>query len=318
MKKVLIIRFSSLGDVVLVHPVIKKLHDKGYTVDLLTKKKYKEIFQYNPYVNTVFCLEEHRNLLSLAIALKKEKYFRVLDLHKNLRSAFIKLFFFLKSVTYKKFRMRRMLLVRFKINLLKNNSVIRNYMNVLKKLDVPFNEKDFSYRVFFKADKKSKYKTGKRSIVAAPFARHFTKEWANYKELLEKLQKRNHIFIIGEKKDHRRADEFNLTNATNLCGKLNFNEVLVLIDKSLLLITNDSGIMHLGAGTDTPIITVFGSTVKEFGFFLPGNKMVLMENRGLKCRPCHYHGLKRCPKGHFLCMRQISVEGVLKNVSKFI
>ncbi len=321
-KKVLIMRFSSLGDVVLVHPVIKKLFDNGYKVDLLTKKKYKKLFEYNPCINEILILEEDKNLFNIVKKIKTNNYYKILDLHRNLRTAYIKFFFFYKTITYKKYFFRRYLLFHFKINFLKGNSVIMNYLGTLGKLGLQINKKDLEYSIYTGKPpgwgERVKKILKKKMITIAPFAGHYTKEWVYYKELIDILGKKYNIIVIGEQMDSHRAEGFNQKNLFNLCGKLDLIQITQIISKSKLLITNDSGIMHLGCGTGRPVISIFGSTVREFGFMPLRKNTVIIENDLIKCRPCHYHGRVLCPEEHFKCMREITIDRVLDDVRKYI
>lgn len=317
-KRILIIRFSSLGDVVLTAPVINKLAQSGYQVDMLTKKKYEEILKYNPGLNKILVLENFRNLFQLVKVIRMNNYYRICDLHKNLRTAFIKLFFFHKTITYKKYRIRRLLLLYFKINFLRNNSVITNYLKVLSKLGITIRERDTAYKIKVPMQKEIKKILKKNMITIAPFARHGTKEWPYYQELIEQLSKKYPVSIIGERKDYMRAQKFSIKNTANLCGRLDMAGIVTLINRSKLLITNDSGLMHIGAGTNTPVIVLLGSTVREFGFMPQRKNIIIMENNKLICRPCDFHGEKSCPRGHFKCMKDISTGAVLTNAGKFI
>lgn len=314
-KKILIIRFSSLGDVILTHPVITKLHKQGYRVDICTKNIYSAIFQNNPQINRIIILENHKNLFHLINVIRKNHYYKIIDLHNNLRSIIIKLFFPFKTITYNKCRFNRSLFLKFKINLLKKNSVTDNYLNTLKKLNIPIVNSDKKYSIPFKPSLIVNRIKKKKIITMAPFAKYYTKEWVYYSELINILSKKYHICIIGEESQYKRADKFHKIN--NLCGKLDYNGIIHLINLSKLVITNDSGIMHMAAGTDTPIISIFGSTVKEFGFVPERNKITIIENKGLNCRPCHYHGRNSCPKQHFKCMKKISVQSVLSGINYF-
>lgn len=315
-KKILIIRFSSLGDVILVHPVIRKLSDKGFHVDLLTKRNYSSLFKNNPYIKYIKILEDYKNILQLINQIRTERYFKIIDLHKNLRSTIIKFFFLFRSITYKKYRMRRILFRYFKLNLLKRNNVIKNYLNTLIKLNISYTGKDLEYRVHYKMDNTVRKYLKKNLVIISPFTKYYTKEWPYYKDLLIYLIKYNTVVIIGEKKDYQRIP-LKHNRVINLCGKLNLTQITALIDKSKLLISNDSGIMHLGAGTKTPVLSFFGSTVKEFGFQISGKNRIIIENNNISCRPCHFHGRYNCPKKHFQCMRSLELKDVLKYVRKY-
>ncbi|MDD5066691.1 MAG: glycosyltransferase family 9 protein [bacterium] len=320
MKKILLIRFSSFGDVILLRPVIDKLHKAGYSVDLATKKRYKEIFQHDPCLHQILYLEDFKSLFRLISRIRMNQYDKILDLHSNLRTFFIRLFLPFKVITYKKYRFRRSLFMRLKINLLKGNSVIRNYLNVLKKLHIPVQAKDGAYRIRIDAKAVSKsivVQAGSRGLVTlAPFAKYFTKEWCSYNELIKVLRKKYRVCIIGEKKDFSRASGF--PGILNLCGRASFHDMAYLISKSRLFICNDSGLMHLGAGTPAPMIVLLGSTVKEFGFMPLRPKVSILEKKDLACRPCHYHGRNSCPRKHFRCMKDISLEEVLHESKKYI
>jgi heptosyltransferase-2 len=317
-KKVLLIRFSSLGDIALIHPVIQKLSSYDYEVDVLTKKTFSSLFDHHQQVHDVLNLEDHHNLLSLISVLKKKKYDHILDLHNNLRTSLIKIAFPFKTVTYKKYRMKRALLVQWKLNLLKGNQVINNYLATLNKLKIPYTDSDYQYRIPFKISEQVKKLKSNQYLCMAPFAKHFTKEWPYYKELVLQLSKKYKIYILGARDEYERAEEFKSKNVINLCGKLSFQDVIGLINSSRLLITNDSGLMHLGSGTKADILSIIGNTVKEFGFFPYHKKMHIVENKKCKCRPCHYHGLTKCPKKHFQCLKEIKPEQVLVEVKKII
>lgn len=314
-KKVLLVRFSSFGDVVLLLPVIRKLSRAGYETHVLTKKMYAEIFAANPLAAKLILLEEHKNLLSLAARIRKENYYRIIDLHRNLRSFILRIFFLPRTLVYRKFSFRRFLFLRFRINLLKKNSVVMNYLEPLKRLGIRITPRDANYSLFIdKTAIRKKVKTlagtGKL-IVMAPFAKYPTKEWPYYGKLIKALSRAHKILIVGEKKDGKRAGL--LRPALNLCGKLTLNETAYLISRSRLFISNDSGLMHLGCGTGAKMTVLLGSTVKEFGFMPERENIRILEKKGAACRPCHYHGRLSCPKGHLDCLKGISVEEVLKH-----
>jgi len=324
-EKILIIRFSSLGDVVLVYPVIKKLHNTGFEVHIVTQKEYVSLFTSNPFINKIIAFDKNNDSLGKIIKIiKKENYFKIIDLQKNLRSLFIRICFWGKTIAYKKYKFKRWLLVNFKINLLKNNSVIKNYLGVLKKFGIKVTSKDYNYAIFTseKAKKKIKtlLKTRKKIISIAPMSKWQTKIWWGYPELIRILSKNFFIVILGTKEEYSKIKLLinSSKNVLNLAGKLGLQEIVEVIRRSIILITNDSGIMHLGAGTDTPVVAIFGSTVKEFGFMPLKKNVFIIEDNSVKCRPCDYHGKDRCPKSHFKCMKNISVEDVLKKVEKIL
>lgn len=302
----------------LVHPVLKKLYDQGYSVDLLTKESYREIFSYNPYVNETMVLENYKSLFHLLYEIYVRDYHRIIDLHKNLRAGMIKLLFLGRTVSYHNYRLKRFLLVNLKLNLLKKNSVVANYLNTLHRIDIRTNGKDRTYRIFHRVRALPDAVKTNACVVVSPFARYNTKEWVYYKELIEAISSKYKVVILGEAHDDERATAYLTQNVLNLCGQLGFNDIMALIDQSVLLVTNDSGLMHLGAGTHTPTISFFGSTVPEFGFVPARDGVTIIQDLSLSCRPCHYHGRRACPEGHFACMRNLTMEVTMDKVREFI
>ncbi|MGB5986474.1 MAG: glycosyltransferase family 9 protein, partial [Desulfobacterales bacterium] len=295
--RVLVVRFSSLGDVTLVLPVVERLHREGYQVEVLTKAAYRELFSPNPHIADLLLLENFSGLPHLIRELQRRQYYRIVDLHKNIRSLVIRCALPRQTLSYKNYRLKRFLLVKARINLLKHNSVIRNYFNTLKPLGIHPEPQDLTYTLDYRRDPDEVPPAQRPPIVISPFARYFTKEWVYYDQLIETLSRSYPIVILGEAQDAPKAQAWVNNGVTNLCGKLGLAAIVDLIARSALLITNDSGIMHLGAGTDTPLISFFGSTVPEFGFVPRRSAVSIVQDPTLKCRPCHYHGRHACPLG---------------------
>ncbi len=316
MKKILLIRFSSLGDVILISPVIKILAENNFKVYIYTKENYASVFKNNPYVEEVLVLKKGDSVFNIVKKIRSNGFYRIIDLHKNLRTFIVKIFFPFKSITYKKYRFRRWLLIRFKINLLKNNSVILNYFSAIKKLNIKYSNLEEGYKIYYNkiTDKKIQEILKEKPVVLAPFSKWFTKEWPYFKELIKKLEGK--IVILGSKNEYKRAESLatGMDNVYNLCGRLDIAEIGYVFEKGSVFVSNDSGLLHYAAGTDIPVVAIFGSTSRELGFYPVRKNIIILENKNINCRPCHHHGRKKCPKKHFKCMRDISVESVLKHI----
>ncbi len=156
----------------------------------------------------------------------------------------------------------------------------------------------------------------------APSARHATKRWPaeRYRDLgiLLAKERRARLLLFGGPED---ADycgdiaqminvELGAGAAESLAGSLTLLETATALDHCGVVVTNDSGLMHVASGRGRPIVAIFGSTVKEFGFFPYGTRNIIVERPGLSCRPCSHIGLDHCPEGHFRCMKEISVDEV--------
>jgi heptosyltransferase-2 len=161
-------------------------------------------------------------------------------------------------------------------------------------------------------------------ITIAPGAKHFTKRWPadSYSQLIERLQQETNIpvVLVGGNDDVEVSKQILQQcpdgAAISVAGQLSIRETAALIGHSRLLITNDSGLMHVADALAVPLVAIFGSTVEELGFFPSSPKAIVIENRGLSCRPCSHIGRGRCPKEHFRCMLEISPFNIFRAVQE--
>lgn len=311
--KFLIIRFSSIGDIVLTSPVIRCLKEQvdGAEIHFLTKPSYKEIVSYNPYIDKVHTLRSFRETVN---SLKDEGFDYIIDLHKNLRTYRFKNSLKVMDFSFPKLNLKKWLLVNFKINKLPDVHIVDRYFSAVKVFDVKNDNKGLD---FFITD--SDFDTGenvRKELDSSKFVcfciggNHYTKKLPTEK-ITEICKNINYpVVLIGGKEDIYDGDTIKneCTNVYNYCGKLSISESAAVIEKSSLIITHDTGMMHIAAALKKDIISVWGNTVKEFGMFpyLPGNKSVIIENNDLSCRPCSKIGYKKCPKKHFKCMKDIN------------
>ena len=316
--KILIIRFSSIGDIVLTSPVVRCIKNQlaDSEIHFLTKNTFKEILSANPYLSKIYTIDN--DVSEVADLLIKEHYDLIIDLHDNLRSNQVSLTLKVKTFRYNKQRVKRFLLTQFKINLL-NNHVVDRYFSAAKKLNVINDGKGLD---FFIPDKDEispsvlpfTHLAGFCVIVVG--AKHFTKTIPldKLKELCEKIK--IPIMLIGGLEDAytgtqlESSDKFKIYNA---CGKFNINQSAAIIKKAKFVISGDTGMMHIAAALNKRIIAIFGGTDKRLGFTPYNNNTnsVMIENINLSCRPCHKHGLDHCPKGHFKCMNDLDMQKVI-------
>jgi lipopolysaccharide heptosyltransferase II len=340
--KILIIRFSSIGDILLSSPLIRILREKfpNAEIDYLTKSDYADLVKFNPNITSVIELRTDLKdeLRKLKEQIRNSEYDVILDIHNSLRSRYIR---FLSGAKYKgvvnKKILKRFLLVTFKWNFYKDIiSVADRYIEAARELSI---ENDGRGLEIFVPEENvltvnamlDKYKLNRYNVVIgiAPCAKHFTKCWLQNRfiELGWKLTKLYgaKILIFGSKNEQDYCNDVaqminvkaSASVAESLAGKLTLLETAAALDHCSLVITNDSGIMHLAAARKKKIIAVFGSTVKEFGFYPYGTDYIIVEAANVKCRPCSHIGLAECPKKHFRCMNEVQVEDVLNNVKRF-
>lgn len=328
--KVLIIRFSSIGDIVLTTPVVRCLKQQLQAeVHFLTKKSFRGILEANPYVDKVYAIQSKIN--EIAADLKTEKYDWVIDLHHNLRSLQVKRLLHSKSQSFDKINFQKWLMVRFKWNVLPRVHIVHRYLDAVKKLGIQYDGQGLDYFI-------PEAQEVALSMVAAE--QNFTKEWYDLVQkgqyialvigaahatkrlpvhkLIEVCQGITQpILLLGGPDDRATGEQIAQAagaHVHNTCGQYSLHQSASLVRQAQQVITHDTGLMHIAAALRKPIISVWGNTIPEFGMtpFYPDQeeKNKSIEIKNLPCRPCSKIGFNVCPKGHFKCMEQIEVEKI--------
>ncbi|MFC1546496.1 glycosyltransferase family 9 protein [bacterium] len=328
MKKILIIRFSSMGDIILTTAFIRACRKKypASEIFFLTKKKFQDVLKFNPDIKKVFTLGDEP-LFDVINQIKNEDIDQVFDLHRNIRSFVAALLLKCRVKRYSKNILKRRILVLTKKFLGKNISIRQRYINCLNKDDKEITN---SLTKIYLADEEIsrakeiiKYNEADIYIGINMGARWAAKKWIpeNYAELIQRLAFNSKVVVFGDKYDKT----FNETvfgqipescnkNIIDLTGKLDIRELFACIKLCNRIVTTDSAVMHASQALDIPVVALFGPTVRNFGFWEPRENDKLIEKQ-VSCRPCSLHGLNICPKKHFKCMRDISVEEVYKAVT---
>lgn len=311
--KVLIIRFSSIGDIVLTSPIIRCLKEQlegEVELHFITKKAFVPLLENNPHISKVYSIEKSTN--EVIDELKDEDYDYIVDLHKNLRSARIKKALKALAFSFDKQNLQKWLLVNFKINRLAKKHIVDRYFDGIKALGIENDGKGLDY--FFPESEQTfsieLNKQFQKYIVLVLGAKHQTKAIPieKLRELLENIK--SPVLLIGGKEDAALGEKLEQefpSKAKNMAGKCNLHQSAFLLKHADKVISPDTGMMHIAAALKKEIISVWGNTVPAFGMYpyLPANSPapVLLENK-LGCRPCSKIGFQKCPKGHFNCMMQ--------------
>ena len=320
MKKILVIRFSSIGDIVLTSPVIRCLAAQlpGTEVHVLTRKANEGLFKTNPSVKKTFVYD--KKLSEVIDLLRNENYDHIVDLHKNIRSFRVRFALRKPAGSFPKLNIQKYLLVRFKIKLMPEIHIVDRYFEAVKPLGVMNDGKGLDY--FYSSPNQlnagkliSGLQNGYYAIVIG--GKHTTKIFPAEKviEVCRLLDKP--VVLLGGKEDESRgkmiADSLK-TNVFDVCGKLSLDESAEVLKHASAVLTNDTGLMHIAAAMHKPIVSVWGNTVPELGMYpyLPGEpqKSVIIENKEISCRPCSKIGFDACPKGHFDCMMTLSCKEI--------
>jgi ADP-heptose:LPS heptosyltransferase len=316
--KFLIIRFSSIGDIVLTTPVIRCLKQQvpGAEVHFLTKQNFKSIVEHNPYVDKIMLLEHSFELM--IHELQQENYDYIIDLHHNIRTLRIKRALKVKSYSFNKLNLHKWLRTALHINILPKIHIVDRYLATVKSFGVKNDGQGLDYFIPAKDEVKpedlpTSHKFGYIGVVIG--AAHNTKKLPIHK-LKELCSKINHpIILLGGPEDRTAGDEIASVDEVkvyNACGKFNLNESADLVRKAKVIISHDTGLMHIAAAFKKTIISVWGNTVPSFGM-TPyygdyQDKETRFEIVKLWCRPCSKIGYKKCPLGHFKCMNFHDIE----------
>ena len=320
MKKILLIRFSSIGDIVLTTPVIRCIKQQLPDVELhvLTKSAYRSIYAPNPNINKVYELQG--NLNDLIHQLREEHYDFVVDLHKNWRSLRVCMALHRPSASFPKLSFRKFLYTKLKLGRMPKVHIVDRYFKAVERLNVHNDHQglDFFFYegdVMHYEDLPEAFRAGFVAIVIG--GQHATKILPEDKvvEVIEMLD--YPVILVGGPEDAtsgERIKEKVGSYVGNSCGTLTVGQSASLLQLADAVITNDTGMMHIAAALRKPIVSVWGNTVPEFGMYpyLPqGMKpAAIVENRNLKCRPCDKLGYAQCPKGHFKCMKDLDAREI--------
>jgi len=323
--KVLVIRFSSIGDVVLTTPIIRALKNQlpNATIHYITKVQNKGILEHNPYIDQLFTIQ--KSISECVEHLKKQHYDLVVDLHKNTRTLSLKKQLGVPSLTFPKLNLEKWLLVNLKWNKMPNLHIVDRYFMAVKSLGVTNDQLpcDYFIPVHEKVATESVWHIKEKSYLAIAIGAQFATKRMNV-ELLEKIiaPLTHPIVLVGGKTDVDFAEKliqrFPEKKLISACGSFSLSQSASIVQQAKAILTNDTGLMHIASCFEIPTISVWGSTVPQFGMYpyFPRTKeafsMHQVEN--LHCRPCSKIGFQNCPKKHFSCMNEQNVADILHSI----
>lgn len=318
MKKILVIRFSSIGDIVLTTPVVRALKEQlNAEVHYLTKKNFVSFLEPNPNIDKIYSIE--KEIDEVVADLKAQNYDFVIDLHNNLRTARLKKALKRPQQSFKKLNLEKWLLVNFKIDKMPDIHIVDRYIAAGKELGIKNDNKGLDYFILKKDEVVlNSLPTGfnKGYIGFVIGGQHATKMLPEEKiiSIISKLDKK--VVLLGGPEDAEKGSRIEKAigdNVYNGTGKYKLNQSASLVKQADAIITHDTGLMHIAAAFKKKIISVWGNTVPELGMYpyLAGEGSQLMEVKDLNCRPCSKIGSKKCPKGHFKCMVNQDEEAIV-------
>ncbi len=318
--KYLIIRFSSIGDIVLTSPVVRCLKQQAEEVEIhfVTKHQFSSIVSTNPYIDKVHSFSGNMNQLISRLQAENPHY--VIDLHNNFRSNRIKSFLKIPAFTFNKLNIQKFLLVNFKINRLPEKHIVDRYMETLQNFDVINDGKGLDFFIcekeaFKTADLPPPYRSGYLAFVIAGTWNTKKLPWIKVAEICNRIH--YPVVLLGGKTEQETGEKIirnTRGNVLNMTGKLSLNQSASILRDAQLVIANDTGLMHIAAAYRKKILSFWGNTVPGFGMspYHADPASELMEVEGLRCRPCSKLGYQSCPKSHFNCMNNQDIERAVK------
>jgi ADP-heptose:LPS heptosyltransferase len=320
-KKILILRFSSIGDIVLTTPVIRclKTQIKEAEIHYCTRKSYAGILEGNPHVDQLMLLED--NLEDLVKKLKAEKYDLIIDLHHNLRTFIIKKRLGLKAYSFVKLNFRKWLYVNFKLNVMPNIHIVDRYMETVKPVGVVNDFQGLDYFIPEKDEVDLNWLPAefRKEYVALVVGAKFATKQLPIKKMIQLAHMINKpVVVLGGKEDvaigekledfFKEENVFTKTKIFNGCGKFNLNQSASLVKQAKYVFSHDTGLMHIAAAFKKQIFTIWGNTTPHLGMYPYMTKFTVFENNKISCRPCSKIGYSKCPKGHFKCMNDLEFD----------
>lgn len=322
--KFLVIRFSSIGDIILTSPVVRgiKTQVENSEVHYLTKSSYVDLLSSNPYIDKIHILKSFSQTIE---ELESERFDYVIDLHNNIRTYRIKNRLKIFDFTFNKLNVKKWLYVNFKINRLPNRHIVDRYLDTVRFFDVKDDAKGLDY-FLNKKDQllpEIQSKLPDTNFIAFGIGgQHFTKRLPM--EMIAEICRNidSPVILLGGNDDENNGSKIAglSNNVISFCGKISFNQSVFILSKASLVISHDTGIMHAAAALKKNILSVWGNTVPNFGMypFFAGQKSEMFEVCNLSCRPCSKLGFKKCPKKHFKCMKNQDVKKITVTANKIL
>ncbi len=312
--KILVLRFSSIGDIVLTTPVLRCLKQQvpGAELHMATRRTFADLVAHSPYVDKLHLLDD--DLGDLITRLKAEGFDHVVDLHHNVRTLRIKSALGAKSTSFPKLNIEKWLLVNLRIDRLPRVHIVDRYMGTVAHLGVKNDGQGLE--LFIPTDREVDLATLPEPhragyVVLAIGAAHATKRLPPHKlvELAQRIE--GPLVLIGGPDEipvARTIADAVGARAFNAAGRYDLLGSASLIRQARSVVAHDSGAMHLACAFKRPVVCVWGNTVPAFGMgpYQPTHphQAHSAEVEGLDCRPCSKLGFDQCPKGHFRCMEK--------------
>ncbi|WP_083732923.1 glycosyltransferase family 9 protein [Spirosoma montaniterrae] len=312
--KILILRFSSIGDIVLTTPVVRCLKQQlpGVSVHFCTKRAYQPLIEHNPHIGHRHYLDDR--LPDLIRQLRAERFDYVIDLHNNLRTRLIKTALGVRSYTVDKLNLRKWLYVRFKVDVMPDLHIVDRYLATVVPLGV--RNDDLGLDHFIPDHEQVPFSslpiTHQFGYVAyAIGGQHATKRLPASRMVDLCRQLNEPVILLGGTNDRAAGEQvvalLGSKRVYNACGLYSINQSASLIQQARMVFSHDTGLMHIAAAFQKTVYSIWGNTTPRLGMYPYKTKFIVLENQTIHCRPCSKIGHDYCPLGHFRCMIDLPI-----------
>jgi len=325
--KILIVRFSSIGDIVLTSSVVRCVKQQlpNSEIHFLTKQAFRSVVEHNPNIDKVITIQS--SIKEITSELKEENYDQIVDLHNNLRTRSLSLRLRRPTTRFPKLNWEKWKLVKFKKDSMPDVHVVERYFEAVRKLGVTSDGKrgDFPIPQSENVDVKAHFGIDAGAFIALVIGAKFGTKQLPIDKLVELIDlSKEPVLLIGGPDDQQLGEEIvkkvDHPNTFNSCGKFSILGSASILKQSRIVVTNDTGMMHIAACFDVPIISIWGNTVPELGMYPyrpnEASSYSIHEVKGLNCRPCSKIGYAECPKGHFDCMMKQDLDSIVGKLNQ--
>ena len=321
-QKILLVRLSSIGDIVLTFPVVAaiKSYFPSCQIDYVTKKQFATLLEACPGINQAFFFDN--SLAQLRQQLDFRHYDAVFDLHHNLRTRLLLFACAAPVYRFPKNNIQKWLLTKFKVRPKQRTHVVERYLAPLQKFVhdwKPLNAA-FQYKIPIIAqfDIEKRFSVKPKTYIAIAIGAQFATKRMPTDLLIQLIgQMRLPIVLLGGREDLQTAEliieNCRQNELVSAVGQTSIHESAWLVQNAKALLTHDTGLMHIGASFELPIHVIWGNTTRDFGMYpyrLEQEDVYHYEVANLACRPCSKIGHQQCPKGHFDCMRKQDLQQI--------
>jgi heptosyltransferase-2 len=337
MNRILVIQTAFIGDAILTLPMVEKLKEKfpSDAIDVLCIPSAQEIFASSPFVSEVIVLDKRGNhksifqLIKFANQIKLRKYSKIFSAHRSFRTSFI----VMQSGVRETYGFSNSSMFHVYKHAVEYEHGIHEIQRNLKLIGADYTSENWRIIPKVVVSETSRNKimqfisslgSEQKLIAVAPGSVWETKKYPEkyYLEIISSFVKKSYkVIVTGSEADRELCERIASTypgNVISCAGMFTITESIELLKQVKLLITNDSAPTHMGMCADIPALTIYCSTIPEFGFYPYNKKSSYISYNDINCKPCGIHGYKKCPLSHFECALNLTPQNIMTKIQEIL